>query len=388
MPDGPPSRRPNTPRPAAFVTYLTEPAFSHDRPGRTAVLLVNLGTPDAPEPGPVRTYLKEFLSDPRVVEIPRLVWWPILNGIILTVRPRKSAAKYATIWTPQGSPLKHWSEQQALLLRGYLGERGLDLDVALAMRYGNPSIADVLAQLREQGVERLLLLPLYPQYSATTTATVFDAVHRVLAQTRNVPEVRWVKHFHDHPRYIEALAQQVRAYWTKHGRAQDVGGKLVMSFHGVPRRTLELGDPYHCECHKTGRLLAQALGLGKGEYVVSFQSRFGKAEWLQPYTAPLLEELGRGKARRVDVVCPGFVADCLETLEEIAMEGKEEFRHAGGGDYHYIDCLNDAPAFIHALAQIVEDHTQGWPTARSRREQRAAEAAQAAQRALELGAPR
>ncbi|MCU0950299.1 MAG: ferrochelatase [Burkholderiaceae bacterium] len=370
------------------MTFLQESSFSHDRAGRSAVLLVNLGTPDAPEPGPVRSYLKEFLSDPRVVEIPRLLWWPILNGIILTVRPRKSAAKYASIWTPQGSPLKHWSEQQALLLRGYLGERGFDIDVALAMRYGNPSIPSVLAQLRERRVERLLVLPMYPQYSATTTATVFDAVHRVLAVTRNVPEVRWVKHFHDQRGYIEALAAQVRAYWHKHGRAQDVGGKLVMSFHGVPRRTLDLGDPYHCECHKTGRLLAQALGLGKDEYVVSFQSRFGKAEWLQPYTAPLLEELGHAKARRVDLVCPGFVADCLETLEEIAMEGKEEFQAAGGGEYHYIPCLNDAPAFVHALVDLVAEHTAGWPVARADRPQREADAGQSKVRATALGADR
>lgn len=368
------------------MSFLPEPPFVHGRPGRTAVLLVNLGTPDAPEPGPVRTYLKQFLSDPRVVEIPRLLWWPILNGIILTVRPRKSAAKYATIWTPQGSPLKYWSEQQTLLLRGYLGERGLDVKVALAMRYGNPSIPSVLAQLREQQVERLLVLPMYPQYSATTTATVFDAVHADLSQARNVPEVRWVKHFHDDPGYIEALATRIRAYWQQHGRAQDVGGKLVMSFHGVPRRTLELGDPYHCECHKTGRLLAQALALGPDEYVVSFQSRFGKAEWLQPYTAPLLEELGHAKARRVDLVCPGFVADCLETLEEIAMEGKEDFIAAGGGEYHYIPCLNDAPSFIHALADLVTSHTQGWPVTLADRPRREDEAAVGAARAKAIGA--
>ena len=368
------------------MTYLPESSLGHDQPGRTVVLLVNLGTPDAPEPGPVRAYLKEFLSDPRVVEIPRLLWWPILNGIILTVRPRKSAAKYASIWTAAGSPLKVWSEQQALLLRGYLGERGLDIEVALAMRYGNPSIPGVLAELRSRRVERLLVLPLYPQFSATTTATVFDAVHRVLARTRNVPEVRWVKHFHDHPRYIDALAQRIRAYWQQHGRAQDAGGKLVMSFHGVPRRTLDLGDPYHCECHKTGRLLGEALGLARDEYVVSFQSRFGKAEWLQPYTAPLLEELGHARAARVDVVCPGFVADCLETLEEIAMEGKEEFQAAGGGEYHYIPCLNDAPAFIHALADIVALHAQGWPVDRAGRPQREAEAAQIRARAVALGA--
>jgi len=370
------------------VSFLPEPAFPHDKAGRTAVLLVNLGTPDAPEAAPVRAYLKEFLSDPRVVEIPRLVWWLILNGIILRVRPRKSAEKYASIWTPQGSPLKFWSEQQAALLRGYLGERGFDVEVALAMRYGRPSIAETLAALRERRVERLLLLPMYPQYSATTTATVFDEVHRELTRTRNVPEVRWIKHFHDHPGYIAALADGVRRYWKQHGRAQDEGGKLVMSFHGVPRRTLDLGDPYHCECHKTGRLLAEALGLGRDEYVVSFQSRFGKAEWLQPYTAPLLQQLGREGAKRVDVVCPGFVADCLETLEEISMEGKEEFTEAGGGAYHYIPCVNDSPAFINALADLVALHTQGWPVDGNAVAARAAEAAASRQRATALGAPR
>lgn len=370
------------------MPFLPESLFTHDMPRRTAVLLVNLGTPNAPEAGPVRRYLKQFLSDERVVEIPRLIWWPILNGIILTVRPRKSAAKYATIWSPEGSPLKVYSQQQETLLRGYLGERGLDVDVALAMRYGEPSVESVMAQLRERHTERLLIVPMYPQYSATTTATVFDAVHAVLARTRNVPEVRWVKHFHDHPGYIEALRQSVLAYWKKHGRAQDVDGKLVMSFHGVPRRTLELGDPYHCECHKTARLLATALGLSKDEYMVSFQSRFGRAEWLQPYTAPLLEQLGRAGTKRVDVICPGFVADCLETLEEIAQDGKEEFEHTGGGEYHYIPCLNDTPAFIHALAGVVQQHTQGWPMSRAQTAQVASELQQQLAAAQARGAAR
>lgn len=368
------------------MTFLPEPAFTHDRRARSAVLLVNLGTPDAPRPGAVRTYLREFLSDPRVVEIPRLIWWPILHGIVLTLRPRKSAAKYATIWTERGSPLAYWSAQQALLLRGYLGERGIDLEVALAMRYGRPSIAQVIDELRGRGLDRLLVLPLYPQYSATTTATAFDAVHRHLARVRDLPEVRWVKHFHDHPRYIEALAQSVRAHWHRHGRPQDAGGKLVMSFHGVPRRTLDRGDPYHCECLKTGRLLAQALGLSEQDYVVSFQSRFGRAEWLQPYTAPLLESLGRARTRRVDVICPGFVADCLETLEEIAVEGRHSFQSSGGGEFHYIACLNDAPAFIHALADLVAQHSQGWSLARTEQPRLELEAQQRRLRALARGA--
>jgi len=370
------------------MPFLPEPAFDHARVPRAAVLLINLGTPAAPTAAALRPYLKEFLSDPRVVEIPALLWWPILHGVILTVRPRRSAAKYASIWTPEGSPLRVHSEQQALLLRGWLGERGLDMDVALAMRYGEPSVASVLGQLRERGVDRLLVVPLYPQYSAAATATAFDAVGAVLARTRNVPEVRWVRHFCDHARYIDALKQRVLDHWRKFGRVVDEGGTLVMSFHGVPRRTLELGDPYHCQCHKTARLLAEALGLETGQYAVTFQSRFGRAEWLRPYTAAVLEELGRKGARRVDVVCPGFVADCLETLEEIAMEGRDTFLRAGGGAFHYIPALNDSPAFIDALADLVAANVQGWDVARADAQRRATLAQESARRAIELGAAR
>lgn len=368
--------------------YFAEPPHTHGAPSRTAVLLVNLGTPAAPTASAVRNYLREFLSDPRVVEIPRLLWWPILHGIVLTLRPRSSAAKYAAIWTPGGSPLKLHSEQQALLLRGYLGERGFDVDVRLAMRYGEPSIASVLAELRAARTERILVLPLYPQYSASTTASVFDAVGAVFARTRNVPELRTVRHFHDDPGYIEALKTSVLAHWRRHGRAADAGGKLLMSFHGVPRRALERGDPYHCECQKTARLLAEALGLAKDEYLVTFQSRFGRAEWLQPYTAPTLKALARQGTARVDVICPGFVADCLETLEEIAHEGRQEFIAAGGREFHYIACLNDRAEFIHALADLVARHLQGWPVARAGREQREQEAEKSRARARLLGAER
>ena len=290
-------------------------------------MLVNLGTPAAPDARAVRRFLREFLSDPRVVEIPRVIWWPILYGLVLPLRPRKTAAKYAAIWSEQGSPLMVYSRQQALLLRGYLGERGLDVEVALAMRYGEPSIASALAELRQKNVDRLLVLPMYPQYSATTTASVFDAVADHVKTIRNVPEMRWVKHFHDHAGYIEALRRSVLDHWTRFG-ALGKGGKLVISFHGVPKRTLDLGDPYHCECQKTGRLLAESLGLGAGDYVVTFQSRFGRAEWLQPYTAPTLRKLAADGCARVDVICPGFATDCLETLEEIAIEGKNEFLSA------------------------------------------------------------
>ncbi len=370
------------------MSFAPEPDYTHGKPGGTAVLLVNLGTPAAPTASALRTYLREFLSDPRVVEIPRLFWWPILHGLVLTTRPRRSAARYATIWTPAGSPLKVHSEQQALLLRGWLGNRGLDIEVALAMRYGEPSIASVLAQLRARQVERLLVLPLYPQYSAAATATVFDAVNAELAGVRNVPEVRTIKHFHDHSGYINALKLRVLDSWKKNGRAQDAGGVLLISFHGVPRRALQRGDPYHCECQKTARLLAEALGLAPAEYRVSFQSRFGRAEWLQPYTAPLLRELAGDGIARVDVICPGFVSDCLETLEEIAEESRTEFLRAGGKEFCYIRCLNDSPPFIDALASIVETHVAGWPVARAEQPERVAKAQAGAQYAHRLGATR
>ena len=339
------------------MSYQTEPAFNHGTPEKTGILLVNLGTPDAPTTPAVRTYLKEFLSDPRVVEIPRAIWWLILNGIILNTRPKKSAAKYASVWMKEGSPLRVHTEKQAVLLRGYLSQRTkAPFVVEYAMRYGNPSIPSVLRKLKEQNCQRILVVPMYPQYAASTTATVTDIVYRELQQMRNTPAIRTIKHFHDHPGYIKALAGSINDYWMKHGRPE----KLLMSFHGLPRYTLEKGDPYHCECRKTGRLLAQELGLKPEQYAVSFQSRFGRAEWLQPYTTATLKELGKQKTKRVDVVCPGFVADCLETLEEIAQEGKEDFQHAGGGEYHYIPCLNERDDWMHALTDLVMNNLQGW----------------------------
>jgi len=338
------------------MTYQTEPTHTHGTPEKTAVLLINLGTPEAPTKEALRPYLKEFLSDPRVVEIPRPIWWLILNGIILNTRPKKSAEKYARIWMPEGSPLKVHAERQATLLQGYLGEKVKGITVEYAMRYGNPSIASVLSKLKAQNCQRILLLPLYPQYAASTVATACDEVFAALQKMRNTPALRTIKHFHDHPGYIRATAQNIRDYWTLHGRPD----KLVMSFHGLPQFSLDKGDPYYCECQKTGRLIAEELSLSKEQYLITFQSRFGKAEWLKPYTAATLTELGKQKTKRVDMVCPGFVADCLETLEEIALDVREDFLHAGGGEYRYIPCLNERPEWIHTLTDLVLDNLHGW----------------------------
>jgi ferrochelatase len=340
------------------MPFTTEPPYKHGQESRTAVVLCNLGTPDAPEAGALRRYLGEFLSDQRVVEIPKAVWWLILHGIILRVRPKKSAAKYASVWMKEGSPLKVWTEKQAILLRGYLGERGHQLKVVYAMRYGNPGIGQVLGELMAQGVNRVLILPAYPQYSATTTASVFDAVAHWGLKTRHLPELRFINRYHDDAGYIDALHRKIRTHWMHTGQSDH----LVMSFHGVPERTLMLGDPYHCECLKTARLLAEKLGLSKDRYTVTFQSRFGKAKWLEPYTEPTLVALAQKGLKSVDVVCPGFTSDCLETLEEIRIEAQEAFKHAGGERFEYIECLNDSPDWIRALADLTERHLQGWPT--------------------------
>ncbi|MFZ6646367.1 ferrochelatase [Undibacterium sp. TJN25] len=340
------------------MSFLKEPEYSHGRIAKTAVVLINLGTPDAPTTAAVRRYLKEFLWDPRVVEIPRALWWLILNCIILPFRSSKSAAKYASIWAREGSPLKIHTEKQALLLKGYLGERGHEVHVAYAMRYGSPSIPSVLAKLKADGYERIMVLPAYPQYSGSTTASNFDTVFRYYQQVRNVPELRLVRGYHDHEAYIDALKTSILDYWQSNGRPE----KLVMSFHGLPKAFLMRGDPYHCECYKTARLLAEQLGLNKDQYIVSFQSRLGRAEWLQPYTAPTVKALAKQGVKRVDVVCPGFIADCLETLEEIAMEVRQDFLVAGGKEFHYIPCLNENPAWMRGMAEIAEQHLIGWPT--------------------------
>jgi ferrochelatase len=339
--------------------FAPEPPHQHGTAQHTAIVLVNLGTPDEPTAPALRRYLKEFLSDPRVVEIPRPLWWLILNGVILNVRPAKSAEKYAKIWMQEGSPLRVYTKQQATLLKGLLGAQGLGaLRVEWAMRYGTPGIKETLDRLKREGCTRILILPLYPQYAASTTASVMDEMSDWMKRTRNLAEMRIVRNYHDDPAYIAALAASVREHWAREGR----GDLLLMSFHGLPRRSLELGDPYFCECHKTGRLLAESLNLTENDYRITFQSRFGRAQWLQPYTQPTLEQLPAQGISKVDVICPGFVADCLETLEEIAMECKTAFLGAGGKEFRYIHCLNDRPDWIAALAGIAMRHLGGWPT--------------------------
>ncbi|MDR3086711.1 MAG: ferrochelatase [Azoarcus sp.] len=339
--------------------FRPEPDQNGGDGARTGILLVNLGTPAAPTAVALRPWLRQFLSDPRVVELPRLVWWPILNGIILTTRPAKSARKYASIWTAEGSPLKCHTERLTALLENALNrDRSPDEQfvVAWAMRYGAPGIVDQLNELRARRCKRLLVVPLYPQFAGSTTASTLDEVARAMQSWRNVPELRFVRSFPDDPAYIDALAASVREHWTQHGQADC----LVASFHGQPARTDTLGDPYRAECLQTACLLGEALALPPEKLRVTFQSRFGGAKWLQPYTQPTIEALAASGTKRVDVICPGFAADCLETLEEIAMLCRNAFIAQGGEAFHTIACLNTRPDWIAALDGIVRRHLAGW----------------------------
>ena len=333
--------------------------YPHDQPERNGLLLVNLGTPDAPEPRPLRRYLAEFLGDPRVVEVPRPIWLPILYGVILPFRSRRSAHAYAQVWTERGSPLRWHSEDLARALQARLDDAGARVEVRLAMRYGQPAIRQVLDGWIREGLRRLLVLPLYPQFSATTTATVFDAVGRCLAGWRWPPELRLINDYFAEPGWAAAVAARIRAHWSEHGRAE----RLLMSFHGVPQRYLRAGDPYHCQCHASARLIAAELGLDAEAWQISFQSRVGREPWLQPYTDHTVEQLARDGVRTLDVVCPGFAVDCLETLEEIAMQNAEAFRAAGGESLRYIPALNAEADHAALLGDLALRHLQGWPGA-------------------------
>ncbi|SFX73142.1 ferrochelatase [Marinospirillum alkaliphilum] len=323
-----------------------------------AVMLVNLGTPDAPTPAAVRKYLAEFLWDRRVVDVPRPLWWMILHGIILRTRPGRVAHNYQQVWTEQGSPLLAISRQQQQALQARLqDELGETIPVLLAMTYGSPSMEDAGRELRRLGVERLLVLPLYPQFSATTTAAAFDRLAASLKRCPHWPELRFIRDYHQHPAYIRALAQSVRQAWHQQGQE---AAKLVMSFHGIPERYARQGDPYPRHCEATAKALADELGLRSDQWLLTYQSRFGKEPWLQPYTDATLEQLGSEKLRGLSVICPGFSADCLETLEEIEGENREIFEQAGGSDFSYVPALNDRPEHIQMMVELVLQHSQGW----------------------------
>jgi len=338
-------------------TFESSLPYEHGTPESLGILLVNLGTPDAPTPSAVRRYLRQFLSDPRVVELPRALWWLVLN-VILLIRPSRSAETYRKIWTEEGSPLLLHSRDIANAVGQQLSTRlSGAVHVELGMSYGQPSLESALDKLHAENARRLIVLPLYPQYSGTTTGSVFDAVTTALVQRRWLPEFRFINHYHDAPGYIAAQAQNIRDDWERSGR----GNRLIFSFHGVPRATLDKGDPYHCQCHKTARLIAESLELADEDWILSFQSRVGRAEWLRPYTDETVVELGRRRMERLDVVCPGFAADCLETLEEIAMQNAALFKKEGGGTLHYIPALNARDDHVAFLARLIEKHAGGWP---------------------------
>jgi ferrochelatase len=342
--------------------YNSTPQYEHGLPESLGVLLVNLGTPDDATSAAVRRYLREFLSDPRVVELPRLIWLPVLHGYILRTRPAKSAAAYQKIWTDQGSPLLLHTLDIANAVQEQLSVRlSGAVNVEVGMSYGNPSIPDALQKMYDQCVRRIIVLPLYPQYSGTTTASVFNAVSKELSRRRWVPELHFVNHYHDAAGYISALTASIRDFWDLHGR----GERLLMSFHGVPERTLTSGDPYHCQCQKTARLVAEALELDDDQWLLTFQSRVGREQWLTPYTNETLLEWGQDKAGNIDVICPGFAADCLETLEEIAMENAKLFSSSGGGELRYIPALNARDDHVSFLSRMIEKNIAGWPEASS-----------------------
>ena len=340
-----------------MIEYSGQKHYDHHSGFKNGVLLANLGTPDAPTSPALRRYLREFLSDPRVIEIPKWKWWPILNLFVLTFRPKKSAALYKQVWTDAGSPLlRIGMEQRDALQVGLDSERPNQFVVELGMRYGNPSIESALQRLFERGARKIFVLPLYPQYAGATTGSTFDAVADAIKKWRWVPELRFATCYHDDPLYIQALVDSIREVWDRDGRPE----RLLLSFHGIPKRYFLGGDPYHCQCQKTGRLVAESLGLNKDEYLVSFQSLFGKEEWIRPYTNETLAAWGKAGVKQVDVICPGFSADCLETLEEIEEENKEVFLHAGGEKYRYIHALNSRPQHIDLLKRVVRNNTSDW----------------------------
>lgn len=345
----------------ADPTLLDSTVTTYSKPA-IGILLINLGTPDEPTAPSIRRYLREFLSDPRVIEMPQFVWQIILNAAVLPLRPKKLVPKYELVWLEQGAPLLVYSQRQAEGLEASLRQQYAEpIHVELAMRYGNPSIPNAIRALREKSCEKILVAQLYPQYAASTTATAVDAVNRYVAKLRNQPELRFIKNYYDHPAYIQPLANAVRRYWHEHGKPE----RLLLSYHGLPRRCAEQGDPYYRECMLTTEALRQSLSDLNVPVYASFQSRFGAEKWLEPYTEPLLRQWAKEGVKTVHTMCPGFLADCLETLEEIQVECRDAFLEDGGTQFAYIPCLNGDPQWIEGLSQITQSHLGGWVSAKS-----------------------
>jgi len=339
------------------MKYIGSPNSDHYPKHQVGVLITNLGTPSAPTKEALKNYLREFLSDPRVIEIPRIFWWFILNVIILNIRPARSAEAYSTIWTEEGSPLLIHTRNQAKELSQILSSKyGEQISVDFGMRYGEPSIEYAIESLVSKGVQKLLILPLYPQYSGPTTGSTFDAIAKHFVKQRWIPETRFVSSYHDYPAYIDAICSQIQKYRKKNGGSD----MLIFSYHGEPQSYEEAGDPYFLQCQKTSELLAKKINLETDKYLTTFQSRFGPREWLQPYTDKTLKELPNKNVKSVQIICPGFASDCLETIEEINVENRQYFLDAGGEKYAYIPCLNSESIHIHALSKLVTDQCQGW----------------------------
>ena len=339
-----------------MATFIGNSEFKHGTKLRIGVLLSNLGTPDKPQRKELRVYLKEFLSDPRVIETPKLIWQVILNGIILNTRPQKSAKNYQKVWTDDGSPLLVILNKQKKLTQDLLGKENLEIEFAVGMRYGNPSIEKGLEELREKNCNKIIVLPMYPHYCAATTGSTFDAVTNTMQKWRWVPSLRFISTYHDHPDYIKALANSIQKHWDEHGKPD----KILFSYHGIPKKYFTKGDPYHCLCSKTTRLVREQMGLSDEIAMTTFQSRFGPQEWLQPYTDKTVEKLAKDKVEHLQIVAPGFSADCLETIEELDGENREIFEEHGGKKFSYIPCLNDQSDHINLIGALIKNELQGW----------------------------
>ena len=339
------------------MKYEGEKNYKHGKKERIGILITNLGTPDKPNKEALKTYLKEFLSDPRVIEIPRMIWQAILRLIILNLRPQKSAKLYKSIWKKEGGPLLVMLQKQKKGIQKTLRKNSKNLEIEIGMRYGNPSIKLGLERLKSKSCRKILVLPLYPQYCAATTGSTFDKVTEILRKWRWIPEIRFVNNYFEESMYIECLVKSIKESWKKFGKTQ----KLIFSYHGVPKKYLLKGDPYYCFCQKTTRLVAERMKLKKKDYITTFQSRFGPGEWLQPYTDKTLEELPKKGIKKIHILSPGFSSDCLETLEELEVQNKENFLSSGGERYNYIKCLNDDPQHLKMLGFLILNHIKGWP---------------------------